>query len=106
MDKNGKTIKVTNQKLAQAAMYQLDKSIERVLNQLTTIGAAQSRMDYTIANLVTAGENVTASESVIRDAYMAKEMSAYTKSSVLMQAAQSMLAQANQNSSSVLSLLQ
>ena len=72
----------------------------------TLIGATVSRLEYTAANLTTAHENVTASESVIRDADMAKEMSGYTKANVLTQAAQSMLAQANQSSSSVLSLLQ
>ena len=72
----------------------------------TTIGALQSRLEYTVRNLTTASENVQSSESVIRDADMAKEMTNYTKHNVLLQAAQSMLAQANQNSSAVLSLLQ
>ncbi|MCR5439573.1 MAG: flagellin, partial [Selenomonas sp.] len=58
------------------------------------------------ANLTTSSENVQSAESTIRDANMAKEMTEYTKNNVLMQAAQSMLAQANQSSSSVLSLLQ
>ena len=66
----------------------------------------ENRLDYTVANLTTANENTTAAESVIRDADMAKEMTAYTKNNVLLQASQSMLAQANQSSSSVLSLLQ
>ena len=56
--------------------------------------------------MTTASENVQSSESTIRDADMAKEMTEYTKNNVLLQAAQSMLAQANQNSSAVLSLLQ
>jgi len=77
-----------------------------VLNQQTTLGALQSRMLFTSANINTASENTQASMSIIRDADMAKEMTAYTKDNVLMQASQSMLAQANQNSSSVLSLLQ
>ena len=63
-------------------------------------------VSFTAANLTTASENTQASESVIRDADMAKEMTNYTKNNVLMQSAQSMLAQANQNSSMVLSLLQ
>ena len=62
--------------------------------------------EYTSSNLTTASENVQASESTIRDADMAKEMTNYTKNNVLLQAAQSMLAQANQSSSNVLSLLQ
>ncbi len=65
-----------------------------------------SRLSYTSSNLTTASENVQASESTIRDADMAKEMTEYTKSNVLAQSAQSMLAQANQNASGVLSLLQ
>lgn len=63
-------------------------------------------MGYTQANLTTASENTVGAESVIRDADMAKEMTEYTKNNVLLQASQSMLAQANQNSSNVLSLLQ
>ena len=106
MDKDGKTLKVTTQIKAEAAISQLDKSINRALNQITTIGAVTSRMEYTRANLTTASENTVSAESVIRDADMAKEMTEYTKNNVLLQAAQSMLAQANQNSSGVLSLLQ
>lgn len=106
MDKDGKTLKVTTQIKAEAAISQLDKSINRALNQITTIGAVTSRLEYTRANLTTASENTVSAESVIRDADMAKEMTEYTKNNVLMQAAQSMLAQANQNSSGVLSLLQ
>ena len=106
MDKNGKTLKVTTQTKAEAVISQLDKSINRALNQITTIGAVTSRMEYTQANLTTASENTVSAESVIRDADMAKEMTEYTKNNVLLQAAQSMLAQANQNSSGVLSLLQ
>ena len=65
-----------------------------------------SRLSYTSSNLTTASENVQSSESTISDADMAKEMTEYTKTNVLAQAAQSMLAQANQNVSGVLSLLQ
>ena len=84
----------------------LDNAIDKVLDQQTTIGAIESRLEYTRANLTTASENTVSAESVIRDADMAKEMTEYTKNNVLLQAAQSMLAQANQNSSGVLSLLQ
>jgi len=75
-------------------------------DQAIEIGALQNRLGYTSSNLTTASENVQASESTIRDADMAKEMTAYTKHNVLTQSAQAMLAQANQNSSAVLSLLQ
>ena len=104
--KDGNTLNVSTQKNANAAINVLDNAIQKALDQQTTIGAIESRLEYTSTNLTTASENVTASESTIRDADMAKEMTEYTKNNVLLQAAQSMLAQANQNSSSVLSLLQ
>ncbi len=104
--KNNDTIQVGNQEQANAAINVLDSAIQKALDQQTTIGAVQSRLEYTQSNLTTASENVTAAESTIRDADMAKEMTEYTKNNVLMQAAQSMLAQANQSSSNVLSLLQ
>ena len=104
--KNNDTIQVGNQEQANAAINVLDAAIQKARDQQTTIGAVQSRLEYTQSNLTTASENVTAAESTIRDADMAKEMTEYTKNNVLMQAAQSMLAQANQSSSNVLSLLQ
>lgn len=104
--KDNSTLQVGNQKQANAAINVLDAAIQKALDQQTTIGAVQSRLEYTQSNLTTASENVTAAESTIRDADMAKEMTEYTKNNVLMQAAQSMLAQANQSSSNVLSLLQ
>ena len=104
--KDNNTIQVGNQKQANAAINVLDAAIQKALDQQTTIGAVQSRLEYTQSNLTTASENVTAAESTIRDADMAKEMTNYTKNNVLLQAAQSMLAQANQSSSNVLSLLQ
>ena len=104
--KDGSTLSVGNQEKANAAINALDAAIQKALDQQTTIGAAESRLEYTQANLTTASENVTSAESVIRDADMAKEMTNYTKNNVLLQAAQSMLSQANQSSSNVLSLLQ
>ena len=103
---DGSTISVATQKKANAAINALDAAIQKALDQQTSIGAAESRLEYTQANLTTASENVTSAESVIRDADMAKEMTNYTKNNVLLQAAQSMLSQANQSSSNVLSLLQ
>ena len=103
---DGTTLNVGTREKANAAITVLDNAIQKALDQQTSIGAAESRLDYTAANLTTASENVTNAESTIRDADMAKEMTEYTKNNVLMQAAQSMLAQANQNSSNVLSLLQ
>ncbi len=103
---DGSTINVGTQEKANAAINALDAAIQKALDQQTSIGAAESRLEYTQANLTTASENVTSAESVIRDADMAKEMTEYTKNNVLLQAAQSMLSQANQSSSNVLSLLQ
>lgn len=103
---DGKTLQIGTQAQANAAINVIDNALQKVLNQQTDIGSVQSRLDYTSANLVTASENTQSSMSVVRDANMAKEMTDYTKNNVLKQAAQSMLAQANQNSSSVLSLLQ
>lgn len=102
----GQTIQIGTQQQANAAVNVLDNAVQKALDQQTTIGSVQSRLSYTSSNLTTASENVQASESTIRDADMAKEMTEYTKNNVLLQAAQSMLAQANQSSSSVLSLLQ
>ena len=104
--KAGNTLSIGNQEKANAAINVLDAAIQKALDQQTTIGSIESRLEYTQSNLTTASENVTAAESTIRDADMAKEMTEYTKNNVLMQAAQSMLAQANQSSSNVLSLLQ
>ena len=102
---DGSTLNVSTQTKANAAINVLDNAVQKALDQQTTIGAVESRLEYTASNLTTASENVTSAESTIRDADMAKEMTEYTKNNVLMQAAQSMLAQANQNSSNVLSLL-
>jgi flagellin len=103
---SGANIQIGTQQQANAAISVLDNAVQKALDQQTTIGSIESRLEYTSANLTTASENVQSSESTIRDANMAKEMTEYTKNNVLMQAAQSMLAQANQSSSSVLSLLQ
>ena len=103
---DGTKLNISTQAKANAAVNVLDNALQKALDQQTTIGSVQSRLSYTSSNLTTASENVQSSESTIRDADMAKEMTEYTKNNVLLQAAQSMLAQANQSSSSVLSLLQ
>lgn len=72
---------------------------------LAAIGAGQSRLEYTIQNQKAAVVNVKASESVIRDVDMAEEMANFTKNNILTQAAQAMLAQANQGAQSVLQIL-
>lgn len=102
----GAKINVTTKDNANASINVIENALTKALDQQTTIGAIESRLEYTSTNLTTSSENVQAAESTIRDADMAKEMTNYTKANVLLQAAQAMLAQANQNSSAVLSLLQ
>ncbi len=98
-------ISVKTVKDANIAIRVLDGAIEYALDNATTIGASLQRLDFTETNITTMNENVQASESTIRDADMAKEMTAFTKANVLSQAAQAMLAQASQSPSNVLSLL-
>ncbi|MDA0183830.1 flagellin [Solirubrobacter phytolaccae] len=83
----------------------LDKMIENVSKQRGTYGAVQNRLEHRLANLATYQENLTASESRIRDVDMASEMTKFTKLNILQQAGTSMLAQANQAPQGVLSLL-
>lgn len=101
-----KNIDITTRDNANVAINVLDTAITKVLSEQTKIGSVESRLDYTSANLTTASENVSAAESTIRDANMAKEMTEFTKNNILMQASQAMLAQANQSTQNVLSLLQ
>ena len=84
----------------------LDKALEYLTDANTLIGAQISRLGMTQANIITARESTTGSESTIRDADMAKEMTEYMRSNVLLQSSQSMLAQANQTGSQILGLLQ
>lgn len=86
-------------------MDDVDQALKYLLYSNTTLGAESQRMEISQKNLVIASEETTDSESVIRDADMAKEMTGYVRSNILAQTAQSMLAQANQNAGSVLSLL-
>lgn len=103
--RDGSVLDVTTQKGANAAMDVLDKALERALDQETTVGAMSSRLDYTISNLTVQSENLTDAKSTLLDADMAKEMLAYTRENVLMQAAMAMLAQNNKNAGWFLSLL-
>ena len=91
---------------AEDFLADLDQALKYCLHVATDFGAQMQRMEISDANIIASQENTTASESTIRDADMAKEMTAYTKNNILLQATQSMLSQANQNSSNVLSLLQ
>lgn len=90
---------------AQNALDTLDKAIAKVSEQRSNLGAVQNRLEHTINNLGATAENLTAAESRIRDVDMAKEMMEFTKNNILTQAAQSMLAQANQQPQGVLQLL-
>jgi flagellin len=90
---------------AEALVTTMDTAISYVNEQRGKLGASQNRLEHTINNLSTTAENLTASESRIRDVDMAKEMMNYTKLNILQQAAQSMLAQANQAPQGVLKLL-
>jgi len=91
------------------ATYAIDsiaEALQRVSDQRATLGAIQNRLEHTIANLDNVVENTTAAESQIRDTDMAEAMVEYSKNNILQQAGQSMLAQANQATQGVLSLLQ
>lgn len=103
---DGSVINVSSADAANAAISVLDNALNRALDQSTTIGAVYSRLDYTIDNLTTQSENLTSAMSVIMDADMAKEATEYARNNILMQAAQAMLAQSNQNAAWFLSLLQ
>ena len=94
-----------NQTGANNLIANLDNAIADVSANRSRMGAYQNRLEHTIANLSVASENLTASESRIRDADMAKEMGDFTKRQILQQAGTAILAQANQASQSVLSLL-
>lgn len=90
---------------ASTAITTVNTAIATVSTERSTLGSVQNRLEHTIANLNTAAENLQASESRIRDVDMAKEMMNYSKNNILSQAAQAMLAQANQQPQGVLQLL-
>ncbi len=101
-----KDITVAGQDSANAAIATIDKAINDVSGTRADLGALQNRLEHTVNNLGVTSENLTAAESRIRDVDMAKEMMQYTKNNILTQAAQAMLAQANQQPQGVLQLLQ
>jgi flagellin len=98
-------LSVSSFSAAGASMKNVQSAIDIVSAQRAKLGALQNRLEHTIANLDTASENTQAAESRIRDTDMAKEMVTYSKNNILAQAGQSMLAQANQSTQGVLSLL-
>ena len=91
---------------AGTSMTAIQNAIQKVSDQRSALGAVQNRLEHTVDNLDTTSENTQAAESRIRDTDMAAEMVKYSKNQILMQAGQSMLAQANQQTQGVLSLLQ
>ena len=101
-------LKVTgkNSTNADAAVNTISDALAKVSKQRSALGAVQNRLEHTISNLDNVVENTTSAESRIRDTDMAEEMVSYSKNNILMQAGQSMLAQANQSTQGVLSLLQ
>jgi len=99
------SLSVAAQTVANQAISTIDQAIKYVSEVRAKFGAYQNRLEHTINNLGVASENLTAAESRIRDVDMAKEMMAFTKNNILMQAATAMLAQANQLPQAVLQLL-
>ena len=106
LGKAGASLKVSSFSKAGASMKLIQSAIDMVSTQRARLGAVQNRLEHTIANLDTSSENTSAAESRIRDTDMAKEMVTYSKNNILAQAGQSMLAQANQSTQGVMSLLQ
>ncbi|MBO4999126.1 MAG: flagellin, partial [Lachnospira sp.] len=111
---NGKTytihhqedpLSVSNYAVATQTICNIHNAISIVSSQRSKLGALQNRLDHTIANLDNIAENLQDAESLIRDADMPTEMVNYSKNNIIQQAAQSMLAQANQSTQGVLSLL-
>ncbi|GAC90639.1 flagellin protein FliA(H) [Anoxybacillus flavithermus NBRC 109594] len=98
-------LSITTYSGAQAAISALDIAIAKVSEERGKLGAYQNRLEHTINNLKTAHENLTSSESRIRDTDMAMEMTNFTKNNILNQAAQAMLAQSNQLPQGILQLL-
>jgi flagellin len=96
---------VDNFAVANQTLSKVQVAINKVSSERSALGALQNRLEHTITNLNTTSENTSASESKLRDVDMAKEMVEYSKNNILAQAGQSMLAQANQSTQGVLSLL-
>lgn len=99
------SLQVTDQGLSAGSIQSIKDAINTVSTNRSALGALQNRLEHTINNLGVTAENMTAAESRIRDVDMAAEMMSFTKNNVLTQAAQAMLAQANQQPQSVLQLL-
>lgn len=105
LDLSGLTVGGSNATNANAAITKIEAAISTVSTQRATFGAVQNRLEHTVNNLGVMVENLSASESRIRDADMATEMTAFTKNQILVQAGTAMLAQANSAPQAVLKLL-
>ncbi len=103
---SGLQVGVDNYEMANDSIMAIQEAINRISTQRSALGAIQNRLEHTVANLDNVSENTQAAESRIRDTDMASEMVEYSKNNILAQAGQSMLAQANQSTQGVLSLLQ
>jgi flagellin len=99
-------VAVDNYDIANKSITAIQEAINRVSTQRSALGAIQNRLEHTVANLDNISENTSSAESRIRDTDMAEEMVEYSKNNILAQAGQSMLAQSNQSTQGVLSLLQ
>ena len=102
---NGMKVDGEDDTNAKDAIETIKQALQKVSDQRSSLGAAQNRLEHTIANLDNVVENTTAAESRIRDTDIADEMVTYSKNNILAQAGQSMLAQANQSTQGALSLL-
>lgn len=100
-----KGVRISTQASADKAITTINNALNTVSEERAKLGANQNRLEHTINNLGATSENLTAAESRIRDVDMAKEMMEFTKNNILTQAAQAMLAQANQQPQGVLQLL-
>ncbi|MBR6306974.1 MAG: flagellin [Lachnospiraceae bacterium] len=103
---NGMLVNGATDDNATNSINTIKSAIQKVSEQRSALGAAQNRLEHTIANLDNIVENTTSAESAIRDTDMAKQMVEYSNNNILAQAGQAMLAQANQSNQGVLSLLQ
>jgi flagellin len=106
VDANAGTPEIDVSADADAALGIIDSAVDSVSSLRATLGATQNRLEHTVANLNVAVENLSASESRVRDTDMAAEMVAFTRNQIMVQAGTAMLAQANQVPASVLALLQ
>lgn len=102
---NGTALDITSQSKASGAITLINNAIQTVSIERSKLGAYQNRLDHTVNNLTTSSENLTSAESRVRDVDMAKEMTNFQKNNILNQAAQAMMAQANQLPQGVLQLL-